>query len=325
MSALVVTVCASDAGYAMPLAVTLRSAARSLSPARRLRAYVIDDGLGASLRARVAASLPPCVDLRWIAGDRSTVPLLPTWGRMSRTTFQRLLVADLLPREERRALWLDCDVIVESDLGRLWDVPMDGHLLLAAQDMAVPFVSSRLGLADHRTRGIPPDAPYLNAGVMIADLDAWRTRDVTGQVVEDLARRRSPPLFWDQDGLNAVLHADWGAVDPRWNVNAGLAGRPYWRPGHLDPATVRSLVDDPWILHFCGRLKPWRMPDNGDAARRRWYAHLDGTPWAGWRPAPTPSRRLVAAYESSRLRRIVHPMEARGFEAMAVISRARRS
>ena len=320
----VVVVCAADAGYAMPLAVTLRSAARSLAPGRSLRAFVIDDGLGAELRSRVARSLPATVRREWVDGDAGAVDAIATWGRMPRTTFQRLLVGRLLPPGVARAIWLDCDVVVEADLGRLWDAPMEGRLLLAARDMAVPTVSSRLGVPGHAELGIPPEAPYFNAGVMVIDVDAWREGDVAGRVMRYLLDRSSPPLLWDQEGLNAVLHAEWARIDVRWNVNAGLAGRPFGRSPDLDDATLRAVAEDPWIVHHCGRLKPWRIHDTGDPARARWLAHLDSTDWAGWRPRPTPARRLAAAYESSRLRALVHPVESRGFEAMALLSRGRR-
>ena len=320
----VVVACAADAGYAMPLAAMLCSAASALDPRRSLTAFVVDDGLGPENRARVGASLPDGVRIRWVAGDRDAVAGLSTWGRMPRTTFQRLLVPDLLPPEVRRAVWLDCDVIVLADLGRLWDEDLGAHHLLAAQDMGVPLVSSHLGVPGYAALGIPADAKYFNAGVMVMDLERWRREDVAGRVARYLAGRGSAALFWDQEGLNAVLHDGWGEVDVRWNVNASLARGGFYHPRHLGPDAQRAVAEDPWIVHFCGNLKPWRMHDTGDPARRRWFEQLDGTVWAGWRPAATPARRLAAAYETSRLRRVVHPMESRVFEALAMLSRARR-
>ena len=243
--------------------------------------------------------------------DAAAVAHLPTWGRMPRTTFQRLLVADLLPASVERAIWLDCDVIVAADLGRLWDEDLGGHHLLAAQDMAVPFVSSRLGVPRFAALGIPAGAPYFNAGVMVVNIARWRRDDVAGRVARYLADRGSA-LFWDQEGLNAVLHDGWGEVNVRWNVNAALAGRAFYRPRHLTPAAQRAVAEDPWILHYCGNLKPWRIHDTGDPARQRYFDHLDRTAWAGWRPSPTRGRRLAAAYETSRLRRVAYPMEAPG-------------
>jgi len=320
----VVVVCAADAGYAMPLAAMLRSAGSELDPGRSLTAYVIDDGLGRGGRLRVADSMPPGVRIAWVRADAAAVADLPTWGRMRRTTFQRLLVADLLPRSVERAIWLDCDVIVAADLGRLWDEDLGGHHLLAAQDMAVPFVSSRLGVPRFAALGMVADARYFNAGVMVVDLARWRRDDVAARVAGYLADRPSAPLFWDQEGLNAVLHDDWGEIDVRWNVNAALAGRAFYRPRHLAPAARRAVAEDPWILHYCGNLKPWRIHDTGDPGRRRYFEHLDRTAWAGWRPAPTRARRLAAAYETSRLRRLAYPIEAPGFAALAAVSRARR-
>ena len=59
----VVVVSASDNGYAMPLAVTIRSALANLAPDRRMRLYILDGGIDETnkrpLLERAAQLKPP--------------------------------------------------------------------------------------------------------------------------------------------------------------------------------------------------------------------------------------------------------------------------
>ena len=93
---------------------------------------------------------------------------------MTSTTYHRLLLPRLVPREVTRAIWLDCDLLVTTDLVRLWETDLGGCHLLAVRDPVVPLVSSRYGIRRWRELGIAPDAPYFNAGVMLLDVDRWR-------------------------------------------------------------------------------------------------------------------------------------------------------
>ena len=52
----VVVVSASDNGYAMPLAVTIRSALANFAPSRRMQLYVLDGGIDESNKRRLLES-----------------------------------------------------------------------------------------------------------------------------------------------------------------------------------------------------------------------------------------------------------------------------
>src|SRR5579862_4253308 len=73
--------CAADARYALPLAVMLHSIGSHAAPDVRIEAYVLDDGVAAGDKLKVAASLPANMRLHW---RRPPVALsgVPTWGRM---------------------------------------------------------------------------------------------------------------------------------------------------------------------------------------------------------------------------------------------------
>lgn len=244
--------------------------------------------------------------MRFLSPPAEGTAQLPLWGRMTRATYFRLLLPAALP-EETKCIWLDCDVLVRQNLADLWNADLGGHSILAVQDMVVPTVSSRFGLADHAARGMARDAPYFNAGVMLVDLERWRRREVAPRAFDYLRERGDRTFFFDQDALNAVLADDWGPLDPRWNQIASVAGRRFYRPRHLDAQTYAGVVEDPWIVHFAGFWKPWTT--RAGRWRDEFFGLLDTTAWRGVRPGGTARHRLAAFYEA-RLRDRLYAVEA---------------
>jgi lipopolysaccharide biosynthesis glycosyltransferase len=235
--------------------------------------------------------------------------------------YQRLTVSDALPDAVSKAIWLDCDLVVQHDLGALWDTDVGDRYVLAAQDMNVPYVSSFLGVRHHAELGIDASAKYFNAGVMVVNLALWREHDVVERAVEYLHRYGDDVVFLEQEALNVVLAGKWRELDLRWNQNASVSGRPFFKARHLDERTYHRVVRDPWIVHFNGNIKPWTIPESASSAL--YFRYLDRTPWAGWRPTKTVASALLGAYDSSRLRNVVYPAEKRGLDVLRRFTRRR--
>jgi lipopolysaccharide biosynthesis glycosyltransferase len=306
----IVVACVADDAYAMPLAVTLASASSHLDEGRMLDIYVVDAGIEEGNKQRIVRSLDPArASLTWVPHAGARLVGLPVWGRMSIHTYQRILAADLLPATQTKVIWLDSDLVVRADLTKLWRLELSGRTLLAAQDMLAPVVSSPLGLQEYRALGFEGHEKYFNAGVMVLDLDRWRRDRIAEKVIAYLRQHRGNVVLWDQDGLNAVLRDQWGELDLRWNQNAAVCGRPFFDAGYLDPAAYRKVLEDPWIVHFSGNLKPWlyRMKS---PAHSLYFEYLDKTAWAGWRPRRTLTSALLEKYESSVWRNVAYPAEA---------------
>ena len=280
------------------LAVMLQSVLVNLSPDRTLAVHVVDGGMEQGHKRDLVKHWDPArVSLQFLAAQPDTLAGLPLWGRMPVATYYKLLVTELLPATVSRAIWLDCDLVVTADLARLWDTDTGGRHALAVQDRGVPFVSSSNGVSHYQRLGLPADAEYFNAGVMLVDLDLWRRDGIPARAIEYLLRHRDTVVFWDQEALNAVLAGKWGVLDPRWNHIANPRGA---RSGDVDGG--------PWIFHFTGSLKPWAYP-SADPSHALYYQYLDQTAWAGWRPKRSLAGALIATYQSSRLRNVLYPTE----------------
>jgi lipopolysaccharide biosynthesis glycosyltransferase len=296
----IVVVSASDDGYAMPLAVTIRSVLNHLGSDRRLHLYLLDGGLSEQTKLRLLQSWnDPRLSVHWVRPDMEQVRDLMVSYQVNSVTYLRLLMPAVLPIHVSRVIYLDADMLVRRDLGDLWDEAQGDHALLAAPDIAAPcldaaaalprFEQCREHLAAHtpimnyRELGLPGDAPYFNGGLLVANIERWRRENLSQRMLNCLREHRQHVLWWDQYALNVVLAGKWRALDPRWNQGAHMFVYPNWRKSPFDRQTFYDLRRNPWVVHFCSPSKPWHYFCHHPFTRD-FFRCLDQTEWKGWRP-----------------------------------------
>ena len=274
---------AADDNYSMPLAVAMCSAAVNLSKGRPLVLNVVQHEISDRHREMIEESVQstghPDAVVNWLdAPLQRFSELRVTHHWISPLTFVRLLVADLLPPEVNKAIYLDCDVAVIDDLGKLWDTPMEGKSLLAAQDLIGYVSDPNAGIANYRDLGIPPERKYFNAGVLVMDLARFRERALGERLLEYLIEYRDLIRAADQEALNAVLTDDWKEMDYRWNwqIIARIYRIGTHKMGWVPPAGPKS------IIHFHSNEKPW-LPACDYPEKDIFFDYLDMTAWTGWR------------------------------------------
>lgn len=301
----------ADEAFGMPLAVTLHSALHNLDPAWRAEVYVLDGGLRADTQKRIeglaarhdATVTFPVPDLA-----RYQTSKLRTQTRFPPINYARIHVGNYLPMRTERALYLDCDMVVEQDLSVLWAKDFGDAVLMAVQDQLIPYVSSSLGVKRWRELGLPPDTPFFNSGMMMINLPRYRRESVGDQVFDYLVRSREQlNLYGNQEGFNAVLATRWAPLDLRWNV----IDRSYdpvqrqeieRRDGFHVPA---SLPQAPHIIHYTDQSKPWESACQHPALDRFLF-YLDSsryytpTEWMRWRTRHAVGRFLHWVRRRSR-------------------------
>ena len=267
----------------------LRSLFENVDQGRVIRVHALDGGIDEKDKAKIAKSCGQRGSINWIQASDSRFPGAPLWGRMPVSTYYKLLIADRLPSDLVKVIWLDCDMVVLGDVARLWDHDLAGRHALATQDAVVPHVSSRSGVAAWQELGLPATASYFNAGVMIIDLSLWRRDRVGLRALDYVRANRDRVCFLDQEGLNAVLAGLWGELDPRWNHNVSIP------TGSTRGVAEGEDRSDPWIVHYAGNLKPWRQGVR-KPSDSLYFHYLDLTPWKGSRPTWSPVATLVTFY-----------------------------
>lgn len=244
--------CAIDDSYVLPLSVMLESLKSHLRPSFLPVLYLMHSGIPQHSLDAISA----LVETHSIVPSDAQILSAPCARRFPRESAFLLLLPEVLPSNLERILFLDADLLVLEDLASLWETPMGSHVVAAAPDAAVPRCSGPRGVKGWRKFGIPREAAYFNAGVLLVNLVRWRQREVSKRVRHYFETTREPIDFLHQEALNAVLWDDWQPLHPRWNLLASLAGRSYERPSS-------EAWRQPGIVHFAGRMKPWRAPIGG--------------------------------------------------------------
>jgi lipopolysaccharide biosynthesis glycosyltransferase len=313
-----IVVLASDENFAMPLATTVRSAIEHLSPELTLRIFVLDGGIKDTTKERLIRSWPARrFKVDWVRVDGASLGA-PTTMQGSISCYFRILIPRVLPTHIRRAIYLDSDLFICADLGRLWSQDAASNLCLAVQDCGAPYIDSSQALPNYaacapyihysrpisnfRELGLDPKAPYFNSGVLVIDLDGWRREDITGQVIDCLAKNAAHVHLWDQYALNVVLTRRWGSLDRRWNQGCHVYQFPSWEQSPYDKETLEQQRDDPYIVHFTTAHKPWRASCR-HPLREQFLDCLQRTNWAGWQ---IPRLEIVAEALKAQERRFRH-------------------
>jgi lipopolysaccharide biosynthesis glycosyltransferase len=220
---------------------------------------------------------------------------LPLPNYFTRATYYSLFVPRLLQGRYDRLLYIDVDTYPESDrLFAAFDLDMAGHAIGAIRDLHIPFVPMPWNseeLLD--TLKIAPDqrlgAKYLNSGVLLIDLEAFRTQRIEKQALR-LIRDKRVELRWpDQTVFNAVLRMRWLELSPAFNMVTRA-----WA------SFIRQYVP-PVIVHFTGPVKPWHRAFVDDhPVRRELPAFLKETPWATFIADINPPPQLVSVSDLPR-------------------------
>lgn len=236
-----------DVPFVPHMAAVIASLLRT-APGARFRFIILHDGLDAERRAaveRVAPSHRFC----WIEIRGSDMPKFLQRDHYTRAILFRLGLEDLAPRDCRRVIYLDSDVIVLRDIRELWNADLNSHPLGAVDDtFTTPeqFAARwNLPLKDHR---------YFNSGILLIDLDRVRKEETFRKAMQFVADHDSIVQFSDQDALNWVQWGKWQALPYQWNaqrmnVIASLAAS--------IPPDQRFVERLPGIVHFVGPEKPW--------------------------------------------------------------------
>jgi lipopolysaccharide biosynthesis glycosyltransferase len=291
----------ADTDFVVPLAVALRSLTRSQRSPEELHVTVLSLGITGDDRAKLVASASP-LSVDFVAIDGQIPDEAPAVRHLSRATYGRLKGVDVLGSSVRKAVYLDADVLVRRDLEALFDFDLGASPIAAAQSVIIPHVSNPMGLRNWKSLGIPPKTPYLNAGVMVIDVERWRARDLGKRVLEYIVANRDDLSLADQDGFNAVLTGDFARLPLQWNQEHALRTAAHLGYSMFAEDEVDTAIEDPAIVHFTGPRKPWTA-DCHDSAKADWFTVLAETEYRDFDP-PQVSSRLRAVYLMRRVLRV---------------------
>lgn len=186
--------------------------------------------------------------------------------------YLKLLIPQKLPAHIERFLFLDVDMVINHDIDELYQTDLQGCIVAACDDYKFQDAHrERLGLKDTEA--------YVNSGVMVIDLKAWRKKERECPMIDFLAAYKDA-LNNDQDGFAIYFRHQIMLLPNKWNVTTFYFEQ---EPRILDKylGEVDELRRNPYIIHFCEPIKPW-FADCKHPFRRLYRKYLAMTPWRNY-------------------------------------------
>lgn len=271
----IVIATALDRRYAPWAATLLRSCVRA-HPSSSICFEIVHDGTlseeDCGRLAQTATSDHSSVRFHSVASDDfSHLPTTPLFGSI---VWLRFCLPDLLP-DRSRAIYVDSDTLVMSDLQGLWDTPLDGHPLGAVANVVEPAARPHV-----EALGVRYPGGFFNSGVLLMDLVRMRAEHSSEHLFKAAADLRESLIWPDQDALNLVFAGRWFPLHPRWNTQNSFWAWREWAVEVFGQVVLDEAIRRPGIRHFEGPSisKPWHYlcPYPG---RKEYRALLAETPW----------------------------------------------
>ena len=259
-------VVASDDNYASLLLISVTSLLENNSDFECINVYVLDDNLSQYNKNRInnLKNTYSCniffIKIKQLDSlDINLFALEKDLTGTSLTTYARLFMPSLLPKDIDKLLYLDCDSLIVGSFKELWQM-----------DISEYYCAAVLGTMNNnilKLYGFDEEDSYINAGFLLVNLKKWREDNVEEKFLEFLANNQGRFFYHDQGVINDVFKHKIKIIEPKYNLQYFFQYYDYdlarkYRGIDTDYYT-KEIVDEsrenPIFLHFCGHEyeRPW--------------------------------------------------------------------
>lgn len=195
---------------------------------------------------------------------------------ITRMTYCRLFLTEILPPNIDKVLYLDGDIIVRHSLRPLWNINLENQAVGVAIEWSEGYneIYKRLEYSSHKG--------YFNAGVLLINLSYWRKYSVVNDFVDYIKNYPEKIRCEDQDVLNVVFQDKKCSIPVKYNLQTGFLGKvPSWDYRKYENE-VKEGLKDPVIVHFTEGNKPWFVDTCPQHPfRNTFYKYQNQTKWKG--------------------------------------------
>lgn len=184
---------------------------------------------------------------------KSEIDTFPVYEKRYPTEiYFRLFATKYLPKNLKRILYLDTDIVVINDLHELYNMDFEENYFIASthiKKVLHKFQELRLGLDKN-------DA-YINTGVLLMNLEILRNIPMEEEIIQFVKENSKKLMLPDQDILSALYGNKVKLVDEmKYNL-----GERAWNIYNLNnpkqPLDLNWIKKNTVIIHYYGRNKPW--------------------------------------------------------------------
>lgn len=201
-------------------------------------------------------------------------------ARWPLSAFTRLFSGQLLPTDIHKVLYLDCDTIIRGDILPLNKVDLTLYVCGGIKDCIGKTYKENIGLGRNDI--------YINAGVVLFNLDELRKTDIKMAIDTYMSRYLKLINYADQDIINGIFVRKIKILEPQYNVMTIATVHGYdgivslRRPtNYYNKAEIGAAVSEPVIIHYTTNMnviRPW-FENTDHPLKDEFRKYMDMSPW----------------------------------------------
>lgn len=251
-----INVCLScDDNYSKHAGVVIASILANAKSGDNLNFYILDGGITENnkQKIRTLTSIKGCKINFIQVYERmfEEYKKVKTHKYVTLATYFRLKLPTILPAVSR-VIYLDCDMIVEESLEKLFNKYL-GNCAIA-------------GVHDIKNRRVQENPTYVNAGMLLMDLDNMRSQNLEEKFLKWTNEHIDTIKTGDQEIINEVCRGNILLIEDEWNVQSS------------NFTNRSSYTNSPKIIHYVSERKPWHY-GSFSYHRDLYFKYLQLTPW----------------------------------------------
>lgn len=232
--------------YAPYVSVAIGSLVKTAAKDREYAVYVVNNGLKPDTQQKLEGLgsdnvKVQCMEmgnvLDKIQGELAT----EEWATFfTPTAFFRIFLAELFPQYDK-GIYLDADILLRSDIGEMYDIPLGDNILGACRDCA-SRISPLFGEYMEQIVGVPREE-YVNSGVLLMNFARLRETQFRERFMDLFKTYHFESVAPDQDYINAINKGQIVFLPPEWDAM---------------PVPGEPPLENPKLIHYNLFSKPWR-------------------------------------------------------------------
>ena len=251
-----------DDNYAPFLGVALNSAIINSDKNRKYKAIVLHQGLKEENVKK----------LKSLKTENFNIELLPMSANMDAindrmsnrlrcdyftlTIYFRLFIPVMFP-EYDKAVYIDSDVVLNDDVGKLFDIDIGDNFIGACNDLSIADTPPLVAYTENAV-GVKANE-YINSGVLLMNLKKFRDAGFEEHFLNLLTTYHFDTIAPDQDYINAICNGKIYYLNEKWDAM---------------PNDARPRLEHPMLIHYNLFAKPWCY-DGIQYADEFWYYAKD--------------------------------------------------
>ncbi len=242
---------ASNNNYAPYLCVTMYSILCNTKSF--IDFYILEDNIDEKYKSKIEKSLKRFKNktIEYLNMGKFNLDKFPAIKHYSTSAFSRYFISSLKPNLEK-VIYLDCDIVVNGDIQKLYNQELDGYPIGAISEKF--FGNNEINLKESIYENYKGTFSYFNSGVLLIDISKFNKGAYLDELLVKTQELSDKLLCADQDIFNIVFDGNYKLLDYKFNFMPDLKEYYYNTNDFKDIYDERNK--NAVVFHYVSG-KPW--------------------------------------------------------------------